>query len=200
MSRGLINFLLFLGWIAALAALIFRLMPGWLAFTIMGALIVIGTLANQRKPAPDQQASSSLPSSLETRQRGKAFGRKDSYDEIIRAIRQKADAARSDAERRLLETHIFEAYFYHQGGFDYYFAHVDDSRRWADVAGALMAIGRDDVNPTFRDAVALYTAFDQGSGEDATKAYLAQVRELDARFRAALPDLEGPLRQLANQI
>ena len=38
------------------------------------------------------------------------------------------------------------------------------------------------------------------AGEEATKAYLAQVRELDARFRSALPDLETPLREYAKQV
>ena len=63
------------------------------------------------------------------------FGKKRSYDEIIRSIqekrRAKGDAALTDPERRLFEGHVFEAYFYHQGGFDYYFAHTDDVERWA---------------------------------------------------------------------
>ena len=129
MNRGIINLLLFVGWAAALAALIFRMVPGWLAFVAMGVLIVIGAMANQRKAAGAERPS---PSSLIGTPQGRnAFGRKDSYDEIIQSIRQKDDATRTDAERRLLEAHIFEAYFYHQGGFDYYFAHVDETERWA---------------------------------------------------------------------
>jgi hypothetical protein len=201
MNRGMINLLLFVCWVAALAGLIFRMVPGWLAFAAMGTLIGIGTVANQRKTTPDRQAFSSVSSSPAPQQRAKTFGRTDSYDDIIRAIRQKSDSDRSDAERRLLEGHIFEAYFYHQGGFDYYFAHVEEAERWAYAVGALIWIGRDDVTPFFNEAVKLFTNFDHGAADqDATKAYLSQMKEIDARFRTAIPDLETPLREYAKKL
>jgi len=202
MNRGMINLLLFVCWIAALAALIFRMVPDWLAFVAMGVLIVIGTLANQRKASPDRQPSSpSASSSLGTQQRGTTFGRKDAYDDLIHSIRQKGNATRSDAERRLLEGHIFEAYFYHQGGFDYYFAHVDEAERWALAVTALTAVDHDDATPIFHEAVKLFTSHDHmGADQESTKSYLAQMRELDARFRSAVPDLETPLRTYAKKI
>ena len=201
MGRGMINFLLVLVWLAALAALVLRAVPGWLAFAAMGTLIVIGTIANQRKTTPDRQPSASPSSSPGAQQRAKTFGGNDSYDDIIQSIRQKSDSDRSDAERRLLEGHIFEAYFYHQGGFDYYFAHVDEAERWAYAVGALIWIGRDDVTPFFNEAAKLFTNFDHGTADqDATKAYLSQMKEIDARFRTAIPDLETPLREYAKKI
>jgi hypothetical protein len=202
MNRGMINLLLFVCWIAALAALIFRMVPGWLAFAAMGLLIVVGTIANRRKASPDRQPSSAPSSRVGTQQRGKTFGRKEqSYDELIQSIRQKSDATRTDAERRLLEGHIFAAYFYHQGGFDYYFAHVDETERWALAATALTAAGHDDATPIFHEAVKLFTSHDNMSADqDATKAYLSQMRVLDARFRSAVPDLEASLREYAKKI
>ena len=134
------------------------------------------------------------------------FGKKRSYDEIIRSIQEKrgakGDAALTDPERRLFEGHVFEAYFYHQGGFDYYFAHTDDVERWARANAALMAIGRDeDLSPIFHDAVKLYLEFAASNpDQSATEAYLSSIKEIDARFRAALPDLENPLRQLAQKL
>ena len=133
------------------------------------------------------------------------FGKKRSYDEIIQSIEQKrrakGEAALSNPERRLYEGHVFESLFFHQGGFDYYFAHVEETSRWAQAAGALIAVGRDDVTPIFREAVELYTGFDHGTAdEEATKAYLAQIKEIDARFRSAIPDLEARLQEYARQI
>jgi len=195
------NFLLVLGWLAALAALILRAVPAWLAFAAMGALIVIGTIANRRKTAPDRQPSSAASSSSGTQQRAKTFGRKDLYDDIIQSIRQKADADRIDAERRLYEGHVFEALFFHQGGFDYYFAHVDDPNRWAFAVGALIWLDRDDVTPIVHEAAKLYTGFDHAAADqEATKSYLAQMRELDARFKSAIPDLETRLRKSSTKI
>jgi hypothetical protein len=75
------------------------------------------------------------------------FGKKRSYDDIINSIRQKSDAAPTEQERRLYEAHLFEAYFYHQGGFDYYLAHVDEVKRWGLAVGALIVVGRDDATP-----------------------------------------------------
>jgi hypothetical protein len=199
MNRGVINFLLVLGWLAALAALILREVPGWLAFAAMGVLIVIGTIANQRKPPLGETTRSNSQS--QTRAAFAGFGRKQSYDEIIEAIRQKSDAARTDAERRLYEGHVFEALFFHQGGFDYYFAHVDDPNRWAFAVGALIWLGRDDVTPIFHEAAKLYTGFDHAAADqEATKSYLTQIRELDARFRSAIPDLETRLREYSAKI
>jgi hypothetical protein len=201
MNRGLINLLLFAGWIAALAALIFRIVPGWLAFVAMGVLIVIGTIANQRRAASAEQPAFTTSSSVERQRGGRTFGGKGSYDEIIQSIRAKDDATRTDAERLLLEGHIFEAQFYHQGGFDYYFAHIDDAERWALVATALTALGRDDATPIFHEAVNLFTSHDHmRADQEATKDYLSQMRQLDGRFRSAVPDLETPLREYAKKV
>jgi hypothetical protein len=192
------NLLLFLCWLAALAALIFRAAPGWLAFAAMAALIVVGTVANRRKAPLSQIARPNAQS-----QGGQAFagfGKKQSYDELIEAIRQKSEASRTDGERRLYEGHVFEALFFHQGGFDYYFAHVDDPNRWAFAVGALIWLGRDDVTPIFHEAAKLYTGFDHAADEESTKAYLAEMRELDARFRSAIPDLETRLREYSTKI
>jgi hypothetical protein len=134
------------------------------------------------------------------------FGKKRSYDEIIQSIQEKrqakGDAALSNSERRLYEGHVFESYFYHQGGFDYYFAHTDNVERWAQANGALMAIGLDDdLSPLFHEAAKLYLAHvESNPDEEATKVYLSQIKGVDARFRAALPDLETPLQQLARQL
>src|SRR5262249_6229940 len=123
------------------------------------------------------------------------FGRKKrGYDEIIQSIRDKrrsvGDAGLIPAERRLYEGHLFEAYFYHQGGFDYYFTQTDSVERWAQANGALMAIGRDgDLSPLFHEAAKLYLEFvDSNPDEAATEAYLSAIKGVDARFRAALPD------------
>jgi len=134
------------------------------------------------------------------------FGKRRSYDDIIQSIRDKrrnhGEASLTTAERRLYEGHLFEAYFYHQGGFDYYFAHTDGVEQWAQANGALIAIGRDaDLSPIFHDAVKLHLEFvDSNPDEEDTKAYLTKIKQIDARFRAALPDLETPLRQLARQL
>jgi hypothetical protein len=194
MNRTAINGLLFICWIAIIAFLILRVVPGWLAFVAMGVLIAIGIWVN----APESRLTEGGTMF--------GFGKRRSYDEIIQAIerkrREKGDTSLTNAERRLYEGHVFEAYFYHQGGFDYYFAHTDNVERWAQANGALMAIGRDeDLSPLFHEAAKLYLAHVESSpDQEAMKAYLSQIKDVDARFRAALPDLETPLRQLARQL
>jgi hypothetical protein len=194
MNRTVINGLLFICWIAIIALMILRVVPGWLAFVVMGVLIAIGMWAN----APNSRLTEGGMMF--------GFGKKRSYDEIIQSIerkrREKGDAALTNAERRLYEGHVFEAYFYHQGGFDYYLAHTDSVERWAQANSALMAIGRDaDLSPLFHEAVKLYLAHvESDADEEATKAYLGKIREVDARFRAALPDLDAPLQKLARTV
>jgi hypothetical protein len=36
--------------------------------------------------------------------------------------------------------------------------------------------------------------------QEATKDYLSQMRQLDGRFRSAVPDLETPLREYAKKV
>jgi hypothetical protein len=168
----------------------------------MGVLIAIGTIANAAaKRVPS--ARSANPQQAPRRPTG--FGTKKSGEDIIQTLDQKRReqglAALTEPERRLYEGHVFEAYFFHQGGFDYYFAHVEDPSHWAYAVGALIWIGRDDVTPIFQEAAKLYTSFDHGAAhQDATKAYLSQIREIDTRFRAAIPDLEARLREYAKRI
>lgn len=203
MSRGMINLLLFFCWLLALALLLFRIVPGWVAFAMMGLLIVIGTIANAAGKRVVQTSQPVVRQEVSKMPGG--FGRKNSGEDIIQAIdrkrREQGLAALTEPERRLYEGNVFEAYFFHQGGFDYYFAHVEDADRWAYAVGALIWIGRDDVTPIFHEAATLYTSFDHGAADqDATKAYLSQIREIDARFRAAIPDLEARLQEYAKRI
>ena len=127
------------------------------------------------------------------------------FDAIMRSIRRARDdfgpSALTNLERWLLEGSVFGAHFVHQGGFDYYFAHVDDPDRWADAAAAIAAVRADEAGRVFDEAVALFAGFDHMAADPAaTEAYLARVRELDEAFVAALPDLEARLRDLIEQV
>lgn len=125
------------------------------------------------------------------------------FDDIIRSIertrREHGLDALTNVERFIYEAHIFESYFFHQGGFDYYFAHIDDQVRWADAATALMIMGRDDLTPVFRQAVELFVR--SGSNDDSTvmKDYLEQIDSLDRQFRESIPDYEARLRTMVEK-
>ena len=54
---------------------------------------------------------------------------------IERTRREHGKDALTNLERFIYEANAFEAYFFHQGGFDYYFAHIDFKiRSWAPPA------------------------------------------------------------------
>ena len=125
------------------------------------------------------------------------------FDDIIRSIertrRERGLDALTNVERFIYEAHIFDSYFFHQGGFDYYLAHVDDQVRWADAATALMIMRRDDVTPIFRQAVELFARSGSDVDPNAMKEYLAQIDVLDRGFREAIPDFEERMHRMAEE-
>jgi hypothetical protein len=125
------------------------------------------------------------------------------FNEIVRSVertrREQGADSLTNVERFIYEAHIFEAYFFHQGGFDYYFAHIDDQVRWADAATALAIMGRDDLTPLFRQAVETFVRSGRDENPEAMKGYLAQIEALDRQFREAIPDFEDRLRRMVEQ-
>ena len=121
-------------------------------------------------------------------------------DEIMKSIeRTRRDHGRdalTNIERFIYEGHIFEAYFFHQGGFDYYLAHIDDQVRWADAATVFMIMRRDDVTPIFREAVELFARSGSDDDPSAMKDYLARIGSLDRQLKEAIPDYEMRLHKL----
>ncbi|MCS6625227.1 hypothetical protein N0B44_20155 [Roseibacterium beibuensis] len=125
-------------------------------------------------------------------------------DAVMGSIRRARDEFGPDAltnlERWLLEASVFEAYFVHQGGFDYYFAHVDDPDRWADAAAAIAAMRADEAGIVFDEAVRLFAGFGHMEADQAAMTgYLGRMRDLNARFSDALPGLEARLTLLIEQ-
>ena len=121
-------------------------------------------------------------------------------NEIIKSIestrRNHGKDALTNIERFIYEGHIFEAYFFHQGGFDYYLAHIDDQVRWADAATVFKIMGRDDVTPIFREAVELFARSGSDENPEAMKNYLARISALDRQLEETIPDYEVRLHKL----
>jgi hypothetical protein len=110
---------------------------------------------------------------------------------IERTRREHGKDALTNLERFIYEANAFEAYFFHQGGFDYYFAHIEDPVRWADAATVLQIMRRDDVTPIFREAVHLFSRSGSDENPISMKTYLDQIGSLVRQFREAIPDFEA---------
>ena len=118
---------------------------------------------------------------------------------IDRTRREHGKDVLTNLERFIYEAISFEAYFFHQGGFDHYFAHIDDPVRWADAATVLAIMRRDDVAPIFQEAVQLFSR--SGSDDDpaSMKTYVDQIGSLDRQFREAIPDFEARLHNIIEE-
>ena len=120
-------------------------------------------------------------------------------DAVRRSEREFGRDSLTNLERWIRESSELEAYVIHQGGFDYYLAHVEDAARWADAAAALYAIGKEEAAAMMRKAVELFTTFDKCSDQSAMQSYLNQMREIDRQFGQLVPNLEGELAAFADQ-
>ena len=124
-------------------------------------------------------------------------------DEIRKSIertrREHGKDALTNVERFIYEANAFEAYFFHQGGFDYYFAHIDDPVRWADAATVLQIMRRDDVTPIFQEAVELFSRCASDEDPVSMKTYLDQIGSLDRQFGEAIPDFEARLHRIIDE-
>lgn len=124
----------------------------------------------------------------------------DIISAIRRSEREHGRDALTNLERWLLEVYNLEAYAIHQGGFDYYFAHVDGSGPWADASAALYAMERNDAAAVMRQAVELFLSHDHDSGDQRlTRSYLDKIDSLDRTFAALMPDFEASLAGFADQ-
>lgn len=122
-------------------------------------------------------------------------------DDIVAAIRRsERDHGRgslTNLERWLLEGFNLEAYALHQGGFDYYLAHIDGPDAWADASAALHAMELEDAAAVVRRAVELFLTHDH-EDQAATRNYLDQMDSLDRTFAALVPDLSVSLAGFAD--
>jgi len=125
-------------------------------------------------------------------------------DDIVAAIRRSerehGREALTNLERWLLEGCNLEAYALHQGGFDYYLAHIDGPEAWADASAALYAMELEDAAAVVRRAVELFLATDGGGADPSgMRNYLDQMDGLDRAFAGLVPDLETSLARFADR-
>ena len=92
--------------------------------------------------------------------------------------------------------HDLDAFATWQGGFDYYFAHVEDEEIWVAAREALKRNGFGAAASLFEQARFLFKnmAAVASPDEDET-AYLAKVRQLDVQWRAFVPALHQLLAE-----
>jgi len=123
-------------------------------------------------------------------------------DDIVAAIRSsQRDHGReslTNLERYLLEGYKLESYAVHQGGFDYYLAHVDGLDAWVDAAAALYAMELEAASDVMRRAVELFLTHDH-EDQAATRNYLDQMDSLDRAFADLVPSLEASLALFADR-
>jgi hypothetical protein len=90
--------------------------------------------------------------------------------------------------------HELDAMVTWQGGFDYYFAHQEESAIWDQVQRDLRKIGLSDAAELFGVARDLFLKTDQLTEDQAaTGRYLSAMRELDTRWREHVPALHQAL-------
>jgi hypothetical protein len=90
--------------------------------------------------------------------------------------------------------HELDAMATWQGGFDYYFAHQEEPEVWDRVQSELRWIGLADAAELFGTARDLFARTDHASDEqEAMSRYLAEMHELDARWRDCVPALHRKL-------
>jgi hypothetical protein len=94
--------------------------------------------------------------------------------------------------------HELDAFATWQGGFDYYFAHVEDEEIWVSAREALKRNGFGTAASLFEQARLLFeknmAAVAASPDEDET-AYLDKVRQLDVQWRTFVPALHQLLAE-----
>lgn len=93
----------------------------------------------------------------------------------------------------MLTLHTLDAFATWQGGFDYYFAHVASSE-WGVASDALKAQGLNAAAQLFDQARAAFEHVVKTDFADEAN-YLAQMRELDKRWREHVPALHAILAE-----
>lgn len=86
-----------------------------------------------------------------------------------------------------------EAYATHQGGFDYYFAHIGDESTgdWNNAISGLRALGLEDAARLVEEAQKEFQSQPRDEAtQDEVRAYLARMKELDRRWRLLSLDLD----------
>ena len=90
--------------------------------------------------------------------------------------------------------HELDALATWQGGFDYYFAHQEESEIWDQAQSDLRKIGLSDAAELFGVARDLFLGTDHFSEEQAAvKRYISEMRELNTRWRDYVPALHQAL-------
>jgi hypothetical protein len=91
--------------------------------------------------------------------------------------------------------HELDAFVTWQGGFDYYFAHVDDEKIWISALEILKRNGFDAAASLFEQARFLFkkNMAALASSDEDDPAYLTEVGQLDVQWRAFVPALHQPL-------
>jgi hypothetical protein len=85
--------------------------------------------------------------------------------------------------------HDLDAFATWQGGFDYYFAHVEDEETWMAAREALKRNGFGAAALLLEQAGFLFRNMAVASPDEDETAYLAKVRQLDIQWRAFVPAL-----------
>jgi hypothetical protein len=90
--------------------------------------------------------------------------------------------------------HELDAFATWQGGFGYYFAHQEEPAVWDQAQGYLRRIGLSDAAELFGVARDLFLKCDHIDAEQAAvERYMAEMHELDVRWRHYVPALHRAL-------
>jgi hypothetical protein len=124
---------------------------------------------------------------------------------VLRTIRETVEsrgrAALTNVETFVWNVFRLDAYATHQGGFDYYFAHIDDPGDWADATVGLEAMRQPEAARLVEEAVAVFEAgpHDPDADQAQARAYLDRMAELDRRWRALGLDIDRLLEDFVDQ-
>jgi hypothetical protein len=91
--------------------------------------------------------------------------------------------------------HELDAFATWQGGFDYYFAHVEDEAVWASACEGLIQNSMAEAATLFSEARMLFKTLGSEPANTDEAVYFAKMRKLDERWRDYVPALHKILAE-----